>query len=258
MLKYSLLLFLFSSLLSFGQTKMKLPCIDKEFSVVVHIVRDSLGNDGVSQNKITNDVATLNTVFKPICASFKVCEFRYIDNFRFDTLDTTKGHWKALQQQFNAQNRINIYYVNEIKEPQDAAGFAGLGSICDTSSNGIVMKKSSGALVLEHEMGHYFGLSHTFEGSGTKDENVNGSNCSVAGDAICDTPADPFVKGTDPSLYVDSNCKFISTLTDKNGQYYDPIVGNTMSYYPEACNCGFTHEQYMKMAKTYLAKPYMW
>jgi hypothetical protein len=108
-------------------------------------------------------------------------------------------------------------------------------------------------------MGHYFGLSHTFEPGG---ELVDGSNCSTVSDGICDTPADPFVEGDNTADYVNANCKFISMKKDANGQYYDPIVGNIMSYYPNACKCsaglGFTHDQYLKMANTYLSNPGMW
>jgi hypothetical protein len=119
-----------------------------------------------------------------------------------------------------------------------------------------VLKKLSSVRVMQHEFGHYFGLPHTFEGSGA--ELANGSNCTTAGDLICDTPSDPYVDGDDPNSYVDGNCKFISMKKDANGQYYDPMVGNIMSYYSDACVCGFTHDQYMKMAKTYLSKIGMW
>jgi len=108
---------------------------------------------------------------------------------------------------------------------------------------------------LTHEMGHMFGLLHTFEGNGI--ELVNGSNCETEGDLICDTPADPFVEGDDMSLYIGEDCEFISIKLDSNFQYYQPDVGNIMSYYP--CSCGFTRGQYLKMAETFLnSDPKMW
>lgn len=239
-----------------SQVLTKLPCLDKEFVVVAHVIKDSLGNAGITETQIESVVSGINDYFGQICVSFKVCEYRYINDFRYNNIDTLKGHWTEVKQKFNAQNRINIYFVSDIIKPENAAGFAGLGQICEMQYGGIVMKKSSGVGVMAHEMGHFFGLLHTFEGSDTKDENVNGSNCETSGDLVCDTPADPFIKGDQSSNYVDPNCKFFSTLRDKNGQFYDPLVGNTMSYY--SCSCGFTHGQYMRMAKTYMSNPVMW
>ncbi len=247
----------------FAQKKSKLPCLDKEFSVVVHIVKDSLGNPGISETSVKGLFGPLNDTFDSICASFKVCEIRYIDNFMYDTLNQDDQlHMNQLQQQYHAKNRINIYFVTHIRKPKGAAGFAGLGMICNMESDGIVLQKTASTLTLQHEMGHYFGLNHTWHNKTDifkkSEELVNGTNCLTESDDICDTPADPFIKGTDPESYVNQDCRFINSSLDANGQYYDPIVGNTMSYYPERCNCGFTHEQYMKMAKTYLSNPTMW
>ena len=251
---------IFSGLiLSFhAQIQTKLPCIDKRFSIVAHVVKDSLGNTSISDQVINDNVNSLNAVFAKICISFEVCDIRYIDNFRYNKLYSNKGHWAHLQQEYNQQNVINIYYVDSIIDPLDAAGFAGLGAICNLQSNGIVLTKYSsfGSRVISHEMGHYFGLIHTFENSSIKEELVNGSNCKTSGDLICDTPADPYENVFE--YLVDGNCKFISTKRDNNNQFYDPIVGNIMSYYSSKCDCGFTHDQYMRMANTYFTNPKMW
>ncbi len=240
-----------------AQIKERLPCVDKKFSLVIHIVKDSLGDPGVTETNILKDIDSLSAKFKPICVSFEVCEFRYIDNWYYNIVKNR--NWEEKQVLYNAKNRINIYYVNDIKNPTGGAcGFAGLGSIGETDTSGVVLKKNCGGVrTLYHEIGHYFGLEHTFEKS-TGSELADGSNCSTAGDGICDTPADPFVKGDDPANYVDGSCKFISMKKDSNGQYYDPLTGNIMSYYPGSCNCGFTHDQYMKMANTYLTQIGMW
>jgi hypothetical protein len=96
----------------------------------------------------------------------------------------------------------------------------------------------------------FFSLKHTFEGNGS--ELVDGSNCTVEGDGICDTPADPYVEGEDLALYVDNTCRFISNKQDLAGNYYNPDLGNIMSYY-ECDTCGFTWGQLTAMAQAYLA-----
>ncbi len=245
-----LLIFLagFSNLVV-AQTTDRLPCIEKKFSIVAHIVKDSLGIPGYTKADILKDVDSLNKNFAPICVSFEVCEFQYIDNFEYLTVDSAK-EWKEMQVLYNLKDRINIYYVKTIIAPA-GTGFSTQSGITDFNNGGIVIG-TKGERVLSHEMGHYFGLYHTFE---TKfgNELVNGSNCATTGDKICDTPADP--NGT-----IDGSCNFTSMQQDANGKYYSPMVNNIMSYYPDICACkpGFTHDQYKKMANIYLGKIGMW
>ena len=77
-----------------------------------------------------------------------------------------------------------------------------------------------------HEMGHIFNLAHPFE-TVFGVECTSGSNCLLAGDRICDTPADP-------SLYtypVDPFCVFVAAVTPpcSGDPPYDPDTSNFMS-----------------------------
>lgn len=256
----SFLTILLFSLLStgFAQTMDRLPCVDKKFSVVAHVFLDSLGNPGVTENQILNAFVGVNNDFSPICISFEICEFIYHPNFEYDGHDRDQ-EWDELQTLYHQENRINIFYVNEIEMPTNVCGYAGLGQIGNTNRSGIVIQKTNnccGQRTHSHELGHYFSLSHTFEGNGN--ELADGSNCAFAGDSICDTPADPYVHPSPTNLYVDGNCHFIFMGQDANGDYYDPLTGNIMSYYPGSCGCGFTHGQLKKMALYYLAHIGMW
>jgi len=229
-----------------------LPCIGKKFTIVVHIVKDTAGQPNILEQDILNAIDVVNQDFSPICVSFEVCEFRYIDNFQYDNLHQD-DEFPEILIKYHEENRINMFMV---EATNINASFATLGGIGDLQSGGIVILKASGGRVYSHEMGHYFGLPHTFEGSG---ELVDGSNCSTAGDLICDTPADPYIDGTDGEDYVDADCKFIDMQQDANGDYYTPDVGNIMSYYPGRCKCGFTYDQFQIMANTYLvSNPKMW
>ncbi len=263
---FSILFVGFSTL---SQVKSKLPCLDKEFSVVVHIVKDSLGDQGVSEADILTNMNVLNNYFQKICTSFKVCEFKYIDNFMYDPSKISrKDYWKHIQQLYHVNNRINIYYVTSISNAE--GGLADLGAICMMDSLGIRIDKKSvlNNRTLVHEMGHYFGLKHTWyfddANSAKSIELADGSNCLTAGDGICDTPADPFILSDIGNLnnYVSfknpTKCKFIYTSLDSKGKYYNPLVGNVMSYYPMDCDCGFTDGQLQKMAETYMSNPKMW
>jgi PKD repeat protein len=101
-----------------------------------------------------------------------------------------------------------------------------------------------GGTTLEHELGHYFTLFHTHgtTNTGTTDELVSGSNCSSAGDRLCDTPADPNLSGN-----VGGDCIYTANLKDVNGDFYKPDVTNIMSYAPDACVNKMSGDQYLRI-----------
>ena len=220
---------------------------------------------------IATAIDSLNAAFADICVSFKVCEERTIENFQYDSIDSL-AQWEDLLVKEHQPNRINIFLVTssvlDPVSPQEECGFATPSGIASLETGGMVMHKECLALpdVLIHLAGHYFGLIHTFEGNGS--EFVNGSNCASEGDLICDTPADNYLP---PSNIFNNNwidrqetCRFINAETDDNQEFYRPHVGNYMSYYFDAatgftCRCGFSHQQYLKMAETYSSSdPKMW
>jgi len=221
-----------------------LPCLNKKFTIIAHFVQDIAGNTNIEEESVLENVAALNDYWDEICVSFEVCEFRTIPNHNYDELDGDI-EWPQMNIEYHQANRINIFYVDDIVGlAVSAAGFATLNGIANLGGGGVVLLNSSGTGTMLHEVGHYFGLEHTFEGNGT--ELVNGDNCETAGDGICDTPADPFVPNEEMTDYV-VDCTFISNKVDANGEFYRPDVGNIMSYYP--CSCGFTTGQYIRMAE---------
>jgi len=227
---------------SYTTQQETLPCLNKKFTIVAHIFRDSLGGYGVTEDAIATAVADANQFFAPICASFEVCAFLYHDNFQHDDYGKSAEIIKLYHQDY----RINMYFVSILPD------FCGVctGSVGSATNASIFIKKEGcvSSRTVAHELGHFFSLAHTFEGNGA--ENVDGSNCTTAGDQICDTPADPYLALAPLGLYV-QDCRFINTQTDANGEYYNPDLGNIMSYY-ECDNCGFTWEQLNKMAQAYL------
>ncbi len=226
-----------------------LPCLNKKFSIVAHIIRDSFYVEGITENAINSAVAGTSAKFDPICVDFEVCEFLTIDDFHFDTI-FGPGEWEELNLRWHETGRINVYFSSIVGDPADPiCGFAA-GSVAGLYSGGIMLSKTcTGGLT--HEMGHFFGLAHPFDGGG---ELVDGSNCATAGDGICDTPADPFDPNDTETVWTNQCQYFIATMQDANGDYYRPDIGNVMSYY--GCGCGgFTYQQYLRMANSYLNAP---
>ncbi|MEQ8910279.1 MAG: M43 family zinc metalloprotease [Vicingaceae bacterium] len=224
-----------------------LPCIEKKFSIVAHIVLDSSGNANILESDILDNIDFLNQHFEPICVSFEICDFNYVANYQYDSLHEDKER-PEIRVKNDLKDRINMMFIEGIEEVDGICGKATVGGI-GTSGFVNILKSCVGPsdYTISHELGHYFGLVHTFEGSGV--ELADGSNCETAGDQICDTPADPFVVGDPQESYV-KDCRFISTKKDANDDFYNAHVGNIMSYYE--CQCEFTVGQYRKMAETYL------
>lgn len=102
---------------------------------------------------------------------------------------------------------------------------------------------------LIHELGHAFGLLHTFNTS-TCAENVSRlpqyNNCATCGDKVCDTPADPNV--SNHMNLVNANCDYIGSgsIVDPNFMPYMPDTKNYMSYY-HGCVEHFTEGQGVRM-----------
>lgn len=221
-----------------------LPCLNKEFNFHVHVALDSLGNTNFSMADLQGAIDEANKFFSPICVSFKICGWDSMPNYNFDSL-ATQLEQREVRSHYHAKRRINIYVADELHEPT-ICGFANVGGVANLNLAYVFLKKGCpGALT--HELGHLFGLLHTFEGNGV--ENVNGSNCHTHGDLICDTPADPFVPEDRTTIWT-RKCEFVFDGVDANGQFYQPQVGNIMSYY-DCPSCGFTREQYLKMVETY-------
>jgi hypothetical protein len=116
-------------------------------------------------------------------------------------------------------------------------------------NSGIVLKVAS-KKVIAHELGHYFGLWHTFEGGLSEqivstDPNI----CQLYGDFLCDTPADPNEGGT-----ISPDCLSYSGLNDPYGTPYNPDLRNLMSYY-WGCSNKFSGEQRAVMRTFFQASP---
>lgn len=89
-----------------------------------------------------------------------------------------------------------------------------------------------------HEMGHYLGLYHTFEG------NCANNDCSVDGDMICDTPPDASRYPAPCGASVNS-CSS-DTLSGFSIDMPDP-ANNFMDYANAACQNEFTEGQAVRM-----------
>lgn len=229
-------------LMSSGSYQAHDTCLNKKLSIVFHIVLDSNNAPGVTPTDLSDCIDKLNLYFKRICITFMNCSTNYIPNYNYNKWQDVE-HEPPVFANYYVDSTINIYLVEGIVTPAGAAGYAyGPGG-----PDAIVIQKSSiSDMTPVHEMGHFFGLPHTFEGTGGSIELVNGSNCLTTGDGFCDTEADPYPTGDDAN----EPCSFKYGPVDANSNYYTPPVDNIMTYFKN-CRCRFTQQQYNHMAYTY-------
>lgn len=130
---------------------------------------------------------------------------------------------------WNPLDYINIWVVNEITSLSSGSGVVGYASFPTshgTNVDGIMMEASflgssaSASSVLVHEMGHYLGLYHTFQGG------CMNNNCLSDGDRVCDTPPDQSTaavpcSSSPNSCTTDSNSGFASDQNDMFWNYMD-------------------------------------
>lgn len=196
--------------------------------VFCHLIRKSSGYGlGQTLDLVPQTINLLNEHFKAGGIQFTSAGYEFIDDDRFyDVFDLDKE--KMLFKLNRHQDAIDIYILPTwVRWTNEVPGFgtSGIAGKAEAiPSSALIMDahgSSDGAVV--HEMGHCMGLYHTFHGTCTEvDEDtrqcpelVNGSNSSVCGDYVEDTPADA------------TSCK---GDIDANGDFYQPDIFNMMSY----------------------------
>lgn len=212
-------------------------CLNRELSLVFHIVLDSMGQPGVTLADIDSCVAHLNKAWKPICMSFKRCSLNYVPDYNYNQWHDIYDEPTFIGNYF-VDNTIDIVLVDNIILPANAAGYA------STMGHIVLNKSVLGSSTPIHEMGHLFGLPHTFENG---NELVRRINCYTLGDGFCDTEADCYPSGK----VTGAHCDFQPGPQDTNSDYYTPPLDNYMTYF-KPCRCRFTQEQYNFMAYTFI------
>ena len=179
--------------------------------VQIHSVGRTGGTGHITTDIILKQICTLNEQFDSAGMYFYLIDdIKKINNSNYFEHDYSAG---SQMMSFNKEvGKLNIFICA-------FTGDTNIGGYFLPSQDAIAVRidqTGPGNNVWAHEVGHYFGLPHTFNGfSGGTNELVDGSNCAVARDGFCDTRADP----NDFFWF----CPYSGVTTDANGASYDPI-----------------------------------
>ena len=154
--------------------------------------------------------------------------------------------------QWDPSRYINIWYLRSMEQEgmvEFSCGVWTRGRIGGyatmppggSPTDGVVI--TGFGLLLAHEMGHYLGLYHTFEGYCTNND------CTVNGDRVCDTPPDGSYY-TSPCSNPENSCHTDTLSNYSNGHFVkdvDDPIENIMDYGDPACQNTFTQGQADRM-----------
>jgi len=227
-------------------------------NVYFHLVNRTNGTGGQNASVINTVMTNLANAYNAQGIWFNKTGNDVINNDAYYAAGFTNGPSALFNQLIatNVQaNSLNIYLLG------DAAPFVGgsAGSVPSSScviggsysaANGFPNAGSSvqpfvPSFVVAHEVGHCMGLLHTFETS-LGAELVNGSNCTTAGDLVCDTPAE----SPSYAFQDNSSCQWVVSYSDGNGQTYTPDAANIMNYVRPSCMNYVTNGQGTRVRTT--------
>lgn len=212
----------------------------KYYKIAFHIVRASNGTGGVEESKIYEALNFMNELYIGANVQFYICGgFDYIDSDTYFNFQMSTEY--NLRMAYNISDAINVYLFNTMASGTEA--WYGYTYLPIYNTNIVALRNSTleNLSTITHEFGHFFGLPHTHNDFGSNNnEFVDGSNCHIAGDFFCDTPADPKL---DFIQDVNESCIYTGGKTDENGDPYNPATDLIMSYARHRCRTRFSQEQ---------------
>lgn len=224
--------------------------------VYFHVIRRSNGTGGQSIADVQGALSILNQDFGPHNVHFMWdCQMNYINS----------DYWFAGP----GNNSTGIFNVNNHYDGIDIYLFPSVSNSNGGRANGVGSSSEfwvagnwagvpvSQTSIISHEMGHVLFLWHTHHGCESGNwEQTNGNNCAVAGDYVCDTPADPHL-GFNVNT---SNCQWngIPACSPPEPSFlYNPDEQVIMAYTPPSCMSYFTNGQGTRVRNAIASLPYL-
>ena len=196
--------------------------------VYFHILKNDDGsNAAASLTQLQQEFQRLQAEYAPhnICFAYMGVDSINSTFLNLAMNSDNPAHYNVLAG-FNVANCINIYYVANLP------GYGGNAFSIPSDFCVVARGNINVASTISHEVGHCIGLMHTFE-TAHGEENIDGSNCSTAGDRVCDTRADPLShRGESCFSFSTMGCLYTGNCSDPTGATnFSPPYSNIMSYW---------------------------
>ncbi len=227
-----------------------------------HLVAGSDSTGRQKINKVLDQLCEMNNFYSP-----QDIRFYFTPHPIYGLFDKSINNDNVYDNQTNnfiMQNRrhnaaLNVFVTNLAVSGNPPIPGAITLAYYNIPKDWIVSRKDqingNGNGTLSHEVGHFFSLLHPFNGwdfdvfdssypgfpnapsvspLGVPTEKMDGSNCTTAGDYVCDTPPD--------YNFLESDCVYTGGAKDPMGVLVDPMENNIMSYFSN-CVYAFTPQQ---------------
>lgn len=216
--------------------------------MTIHVLRNTDGSGGVTETSVHDVFCGTSEKYAEYGIDIYLRSIEYHNSSNFNSDSNLASTIDLL---YSVDGTINVF-VHSAVSGEELCGVYKGSAISQQSTGSPDLIQVSAVCwsppTLIHEIGHYFGLPHTFfgfEGSGlncasqvSSGEEVDGSNCTTTGDRICDTPPD--YSSDRWTCNPDSEgCIQI----DPNGVEFRPDGTNYMSYSDDNCVNKFTPMQ---------------
>lgn len=227
-----------------------------------HLVGKDDGSERISYTRVLDQLCLLNEIFADTEMQFYVFEgFNEINSTAiYEDHFSTRASMAMGREKEN--RALNVWLLGEAQLDNSVGQTFGYYTPFE---DWLVIRNihiNKRGYTLPHEIGHYFSLLHTFNGwgengaepysdtyagqpaperssGGVLNEYADGSNCAIAGDMVCDTPAD--------YLYLEklnfNGCEYTGTMLDPKGEALMPDPALIMGYFADNCLDNFTPEQ---------------
>ncbi len=228
--------------------------------IKIWITRRDDGTDGFPEEDVFDIIEQVNEQHNAAGTGiqfYTLCDIEFIDNDNFHEFPNNNTTYINFLTANNTPDIIDLFFVREIE------GFWGLARRPDQTPNlAAIVTRTAPISVFTHELGHVLALLHTHNpgrvGGGTNgqvgncyQESVDRQRgngfpcnfvghlkCSINGDFLCDTEADPFLDAGDVT-----NCVYTAGGQDNWNDTWIPDATNFMSNGPFGCLSTFSPMQ---------------
>lgn len=216
---------------SIQQLDVTLPIIIKLFVVV--FANSDGSNVAAADSNILRQIDNMRSFYAPRNICFVLGTIRQVNSSTLNSMNASTE--EDLLAPYIADGFVTIFIHNTLNDKDttlNGTAYAIPNPYLSIASDAIA--STTNLSTLAHEMGHCFGLYHTFEtANGTEHVARSGDcqNCSTNGDYVCDTQAD---RNVDVS-FISSNCVYTGNVSDECRDRYVNEPENIMTYGRRAC-----------------------